>query len=66
MKGYDKIKKLSYLKYWDVNHLYGWVISQKLSYNDKSDEGLFLKWMLNILKIYNTFTMTYPFCLKKN
>ena len=24
MKGYDKNKELSYLKYWDANSLYGW------------------------------------------
>ena len=30
MKDYDKNKELSYLKYWDVNDLYGWAMSQKL------------------------------------
>ena len=30
MKEYDKNKELSYLKYWDVNNLYVWAISQKL------------------------------------
>ena len=29
MKVCDKNKKL-YLKYWDVNSLYGWALSQKL------------------------------------
>ena len=33
MKDYDKNKELSYLKYWDVNNLYGWVMSQKLPAN---------------------------------
>ena len=33
MKGYDKNKELSYLKYWDVNNLHGWVMSQKLPVN---------------------------------
>ena len=33
MKDYDKIKEFSYLKNWDVNSLYGWAISQKLSGN---------------------------------
>ena len=27
IKDYDKIKELSYLKYWDINNLYGWEMS---------------------------------------
>ena len=27
IKDYDKDKEASYLKYWDVNNLYGWVMS---------------------------------------
>ena len=30
MKGYDKNKESPYLKYWDVNNLYGWTMLQKL------------------------------------
>ena len=30
MKNYDKNKESSYLRYWNVNNLYGWAISQKL------------------------------------
>ena len=30
MKDYDKKKELPYLKYWDVNNLYGWAMPQKL------------------------------------
>ena len=33
MKDYDKNKKLSYLKYRNVNNLYGWVSLQKLPLN---------------------------------
>ena len=33
MKDYDTNKELSYNKYWDVNKLYGWAMSQKFSVN---------------------------------
>ena len=40
MNDYDKNKESSYLKYWDVNNLYDWTISQKLSVDDnKLDEN---------------------------
>ena len=29
MKDYEKNKESSYLKYWDLNNLYGWLISKK-------------------------------------
>ena len=38
MKGYDKHKESSYLKYWDVNNLNGWAMSQKFPVNS-------FKWM---------------------
>ena len=34
MKNNDKIKESSYLKYWDVHSLYGWVMLQTLPVND--------------------------------
>ena len=34
MKNYDKKKKSSYLKYWDINTLCGSAMSQNLTVND--------------------------------
>ena len=33
MKDYDKYKESSYLKFWDLNNLYGWAKLQKLPVN---------------------------------
>ena len=34
MKDFDENKESSYIQYWDVNHLYGWAVSQKLPVNN--------------------------------
>ena len=34
MKDYDKNKESSYLRYWDVNNIYGWAMTQKLPVNN--------------------------------
>ena len=34
MTDYDKYKESLYFKYWDVNNLYGWTMSQKLPVNN--------------------------------
>ena len=47
MPDYDKNKETPYLKYWDVNNLYGWEMLQKLPVNK-------FKWIevsLNLMKI---------------
>ena len=35
--GYDKNKEFSYLKYWEIDNLYGWAMSQKLPVNGFKD-----------------------------
>ena len=43
IKDYDKNKESSYLKYLDVNNLYGWAVSQKVPVNN-------FKWVKDISK----------------
>ena len=47
MKGCDKNKKSWDLKYWDVNNLYGWIMSQKLQQIIFRESKIFL----NLMKI---------------
>ena len=48
MKHYDKNRELSYLKYWDVSNLYGWVMAQNLSVND-------IRWVEDIFEFNEDF-----------
>ena len=46
MKDYDKNKKSSYLKYWDVNNLNVWALFDEAfikNYNKEREEGHFLE-----------------------
>ena len=52
MKYCDKNKKLSHLKYWNVNNLCGWQIIQKLPAND-------FKWVEDISRFNKDFKKIY-------
>ena len=43
---YDKNKESSCLKYWDVNNLYGWAMSQKLPKTNLNRSKI----LLNLMK----------------
>ena len=52
MKDCDKNKEFSYLKYWDVNNLSGWAMSQKLAVN-------YFKWVKDISEFNEDFIKSY-------
>ena len=52
MKYYDKNKELSYLQCWDVNHLYGWAVLEKLPLND-------FEWIKDTFQFNEGFTKNY-------
>ena len=52
MKGYDINKESSYLKYWDVNNLYGWIMLQKLPVSN-------FEWIEDILQFNEDFIKSY-------
>ena len=52
MKDCDKNKEFSYLKYWDVNNLYGWAMSKKLAVN-------YFKWVKDISEFNEDFIKSY-------
>ena len=51
-KDYKKNKESSCLKYWDVNNLYGWTVSQTLPVND-------FKWVEDISEFDESFIKSY-------
>ena len=71
IKDYDKTKESSYLQYWGVNNLFGWVMLQKVPIFNKKTimkkvmKDVFLNLMFDILKNYVNFIMIYHFYQKK-
>ena len=76
MKAYNKNEETSYLKYWNVNNLYDWAMSQKLPVNNfkwiedtsimkKVTKDIFSNLMFSILKKYMSFIMIYHFYQKE-
>ena len=59
MKDYDKNKESPYLKYWDINNLYGWAMLQKLSVGG-------LEWVEKTSQFDEDFIKRYKKENKKN
>ena len=53
MKDYDKNKKSLYIQYWNINDLYGLVMSQKLSVNNFAWIEDTSRFNENFIKSYN-------------
>ena len=53
MKNYDKNKESSYLKYWDVDNLYGGTMSQKLPVNNFKSVEYISEFARSFIKSYN-------------
>ena len=52
MNDYDKNEEPSYLKFWDVNNLYGWAILQKLPENNS-------EWIKDTFQFNEDFIKNY-------
>ena len=52
MKDYDKNKESSYLKYWDVNNLHDWAMSQRVPLNN-------FEWVEDTSSINEDFIKNY-------
>ena len=52
MKDYDKYTESSNLKYWNVNNLYGWAMSQKLPVNG-------VKWVEDLSEFDESFIKSF-------
>ena len=61
MKGYDQNKKSLYLKYWDVNNLYCWVLWQKLPANNSDQIEDTFQFSEDFIKGYKGEVMKYIF-----
>ena len=52
VKVYHKNKKFSYLQYWDVNNLYGWIMPQKFPVNN-------VDWIKDLSQFSDDFIKNY-------